>query len=90
MQSFPEGAVLLGNWLGKVDGIEFACSRCSRHGRQRMATLLDRYGTHRPMPEVLAATSADCPRRLNPSHPSGFARARDLSRLHTACLNVDY
>ena len=58
------GAVLLGDWLGKAEWVEFACSRCSRHGRQQVGTLIIRFGPETPLPEVLAAISADCPRRL--------------------------
>jgi hypothetical protein len=73
-----DGAILLGDWIGKADSIEFACNRCSRTGRLTVVGLLDRFGADAPMTEVLAALSADCPRRLNPSQA-----LTDLCGIHT-------
>ena len=72
------GSILLGDWIGKANTIEFACGRCDRRGRVSVVSLLDRYGPDIAMPDLLADISADCPRRLNPSQV-----LTDLCGIHT-------
>jgi hypothetical protein len=57
-----EGASLLRDWpAGEV--VRVACTRCDRAGRYRLAGMLDRFDPAAGGPDVLAALSADCPRR---------------------------
>jgi hypothetical protein len=61
-QRQPGGdAVLLEDYPGKLVRIE--CSHCDRTGRYGLALLVQRFGPAAGLPDVLAALSADCPRR---------------------------
>jgi hypothetical protein len=57
-----DGAGLLCDWpAGEV--VRVACNRCARAERYRLAGLIERFGPAAGGPDVLAALSADCPRR---------------------------
>ena len=56
-------AILLGDWIGRAEYIDLACSRCPRRGRLNVARLVAQYGATYPGPKLLAVLSADCPRR---------------------------
>ena len=42
--------------------VRFACRDCPRIGRYRLAVLAERFGADAPLPDVLEAISAACPR----------------------------
>jgi hypothetical protein len=61
-QRQPGGhAVLLQDHPGKL--VHIACRYCDRTERYGLARLIRRYGPAAGLPDVLAALSADCPRR---------------------------
>ena len=53
--------ILLRDYPNRVVRID--CRHCDRSGRYGLALLVRRYGPAAGLPEVLAALSADCPRR---------------------------
>jgi hypothetical protein len=56
-------AVLLRDFPAEVVRID--CRYCERAGRYRLAALVQQFGPAAVLPEVLAALSADCPRRAD-------------------------
>lgn len=59
------------------DPVRLACDKCGRAGQYRRATLLERFGPHASMPDVLVALAA-CPRHADASDPCGVIY-RDLA-----------
>ena len=53
--------VLLRDYPKRV--VRLDCSRCDRTGRYDRAELMQRFGPAACLPDVLAALTADCPRR---------------------------
>ena len=43
-----------------TETITVLCSECSREGRYKRTTLLDRFGPDKPMPDILNAITAGC------------------------------
>jgi hypothetical protein len=39
-----DGAIILGDLIGKLDMLPIECSKCGRSGRYRLADLITRYG----------------------------------------------
>ena len=58
-----DSALTLRDFIGKFDTLTFDCSKCVRRGRYHVASLVDRFELDKKMPELLAETSADCPKR---------------------------
>ena len=54
-------AVLLGD-IADLGHLDIVCTRCDRHGRQRIARLIKQYGADMQMPQLALFLSADCPR----------------------------
>ena len=51
----------LGEVASRLSVLEVRCSKCDRHGRYQMVTLVERYGRHLAMPDLRIKLSADCP-----------------------------
>jgi hypothetical protein len=60
-QSGPDVILLRDYPAGEV--VRITCRYCPRAGRYRLARLIERFGPAAALPEVLAALSADYPRR---------------------------
>lgn len=60
-----------------LDLIRIDCRKCGRAGQYHRATLLDRFGPDRAMPDVLGLLT-ECPRRENASD-NCMARYPDLA-----------
>ena len=43
-----------------TETITVLCGECSREGRYKRTTLLDRFGPDKPMPDILNAITAGC------------------------------
>ena len=52
----------IGDLRAWVDRVELHCPRCGRHGRMRVATLIERYGEATTIGDLLRALPGDCPR----------------------------
>jgi hypothetical protein len=55
--------ILLREVAAHLDMLEVRCARCTRHGRFRIARLLEEHGPDVTVPTVLRAQVADCPQR---------------------------
>ena len=58
------GAVVLRDFPAGL-AVRVACTKCSRFGKYQLPALIRRYGPAAGLPEVLAALSADCQRRID-------------------------
>jgi hypothetical protein len=58
----PSGFVTLGMVAARLSTIEVSCTRCGRHGRLQTKRLLAEHGAAMPMPELLRALAANCPK----------------------------
>jgi hypothetical protein len=56
------GAITLGEITDRLPMLEVACSRCGRHGRLRVARLIERYGEDAKLPALREILAGDCPR----------------------------
>ena len=54
------GSVSLGEVAERLSVLEVACSKCDRHGRYPLATLIERYGRHLALPDLRIKLAADC------------------------------
>ncbi|MGZ9129896.1 MAG: hypothetical protein ACXW4Z_19145 [Candidatus Binatia bacterium] len=54
-----------GRTLGElgVTLLEIRCSKCERHGRERVARLIDRFGRDARLPDLRHQLAGDCPHR---------------------------
>ena len=43
-----DGAILLGDLVGRIDHLEIRCKRCDRYGRVRLAKLIEEHGAAMP------------------------------------------
>jgi hypothetical protein len=59
-------AATLGEVAGTLPMLEFACSRCARRGRLRVATLVDRHGRNTPFLDIRHHLAGDCLRLYAP------------------------
>jgi len=57
-----DGAIRLGEVAARLSVLAVACNRCPRRGRLNLARLIARHGPAKPMPALLRALAADCPR----------------------------
>jgi hypothetical protein len=53
----------LGEIAGRTRMLQVACSRCDRHGRYRLDTLIARHGADAGVRITVSELTADCPRR---------------------------
>jgi hypothetical protein len=60
--------------------LEVRCSRCTRHGRLRIARLLAEHGADAAGPDVLRALTADCPKLARSTSTTGATRSCRGSR----------
>jgi hypothetical protein len=60
------GAYTLGDLVGKVTMISFACQSCARAGRYRIDTLVAEHGRDVSLPDLLRRVAADCPEMRAP------------------------
>ena len=60
------GAYTLGDLVGKVTMIRFACQSCARAGRYRIDRLVAEHGCMISLPDLLRRVAADCPEMRAP------------------------
>jgi hypothetical protein len=56
-------SLALGDLGGSVRLLEVRCSRCDRYGRERVASLVERYGRDARLLDLRHQLASDCPRR---------------------------
>jgi hypothetical protein len=44
----------------RISVIEIRCSKCDRHGRMKLSTLIERYGEAFAVPDLRTTLNADC------------------------------
>ena len=54
--------ITLGRVADHLAMLEIGCRKCERHGRLRVARLIEEYGAEKGLNELLATLAADCPR----------------------------
>ena len=54
----PNGSLSLAEYPAAM--VRLKCSKCGRSGQYRKATLIERYGTDIPLPDLLHKVAADC------------------------------
>jgi hypothetical protein len=59
-----EGAVTLGDIVGRVRMLEIACRHCERYGRLRVDKLIAEHGADFTLPYLRERLAGDCPRLL--------------------------
>jgi hypothetical protein len=77
-----DGAVILGDLIGKLDVLRIECAKCGRSGRYRLADLLMRYGRDEKLFAFTADVTANCTRKQgrNDNDPCG-ATCPDLPKV---------
>jgi hypothetical protein len=77
-----DGAIILGDLVGKLATLAIACAKCGRNGRYAVARLVDSRGADAKVSDLLDEIAADCPRRkaANFSDMCG-ARCPELARV---------
>jgi hypothetical protein len=58
-----DGSMTLADYDAALVSINIACRKCDRRGRYRIATLIERFGGDKKLPDMIAEISGDCPRR---------------------------
>ena len=58
-----DGAITLGDLVGKLDALEVACDKCWRKGRYGVERLVERRGHDGKIVDLLTELAAHCPRR---------------------------
>jgi hypothetical protein len=68
-----DGAITLGDLIGKLGELRIECPKCGRSGRYRLARLIARYGRNEKLFRWIDEITADCPRKLagSDSDPCG-------------------
>jgi hypothetical protein len=61
-----DGAMTLGDLLGRLDWLDIVCAKCDRHGRYRVHGLAAQHGRDCKVPDWISDTTRDCPRRRSP------------------------
>jgi hypothetical protein len=56
------GAVTLGELVGRLELLEVRCRRCGRHGRLSVARLIEEHGADLALPDLGTRLAAGCPR----------------------------
>ena len=57
------GSRALGDLEGTLHLLDIRCTKCDRHGRERIARLIDRFGRDARLPDIRHQLAGDCPRR---------------------------
>jgi hypothetical protein len=81
----PSDVMTHADLLGRIQTLTVACTKCDRHGRYRVKTLLREIGIDGNIANWPSGLAADCPRR----NAAAFAdrcdvRCPDLTRLFGA------
>jgi hypothetical protein len=58
-----DGAIILGDLIGKLDVLRIDCAKCGRSGRYRLADLITRYGRDAKLFTFTAEITANCARK---------------------------
>ena len=61
-----DGAIIVGDLVGKLDVLEVACDKCGRKGRYAVARLIEQRGRDAKVVDFLADITADCPKIATP------------------------
>jgi hypothetical protein len=54
-------SVILSDLVGRLDKLDVRCTRCTRHGRVKLAKLIAEHGPDLGLPELAVRLAADCP-----------------------------
>jgi len=68
-----DGALAIGDLIGRLDYLALVCERCGRRGRYSVARLVKLYGRDANLADWRGRMTADCPHRGNHSDPCGAA-----------------
>jgi hypothetical protein len=55
--------ITLGRVAEHLAMLKIGCRKCERHGRLRVARLIEEFGAEKGLNELLATLAADCPRQ---------------------------
>ncbi|HEY6023458.1 MAG TPA: hypothetical protein VIV34_04685, partial [Pseudolabrys sp.] len=59
-----DGAIIVGDLIGKLDVLAVACDKCGRIGRYHLGRLIDTHGHDFALSDWLADVAGDCPKRV--------------------------
>lgn len=59
----PSGSTTLGDVEKQLAMLEFACRKCERFGRYRIARLIEQHGRDMNLPTLREIIAADCPKQ---------------------------
>lgn len=77
-----DGAIVLGDLIGKLDVLRVSCDKCERDGSYGLARLINQRGRDAKVIDWLDELTAECPKKIarNMNDPCG-ARCPDLPKI---------
>ena len=77
-----DGAIILGDLIGKLDMLRVACAKCGRVGSYLLSRLIEKRGRDAKLIDWLDELTGECPKKIarNMNDPCG-ARCQDLARV---------
>jgi len=58
-----DGAITVGDLVGRLEYLTLECEKCGRRGRYRVARLVEQHGPDHKLTDWQWQLTADCPRR---------------------------
>jgi hypothetical protein len=78
----PDGAIVFGDLIGKLEVLRVTCEKCGRDGRYIVARLIRQRGRDGKIVDWLDQITADCPKKATVSwNDRCAARCPDLPRV---------
>jgi hypothetical protein len=78
----PDGSIVFGDLIGKLNTLRVTCSKCDCEGHYPVLRLITRHGAGAKLTDWLAEIKADCPRNHSVDMSDGCAAlCPDLTRI---------